>query len=157
MCFFISQFFLLYFIESATYQRCVEKKLYLAPDRISPSPPVTIRRALEMCDFKLRTLSEPKVKFSPLLLPFATVQMGVVFGGRSPSSFPRGREPTLERSGFVFSLSRLSSFSFFSLHFAATLAEKRIKSGNEGCKAAGSFLPRQSHSTGSFALSLRGG
>jgi len=49
----------------------------------------------------------------------------------------------------------VSSFSLFSLHFSVTLAEKRIKSGNEGCKAPGSFLPRQSHSAGSFTLSLR--
>lgn len=42
----------------------------------------------------------------------------------------------------------------FSLHFTAVLAKKRIKSGNEGCKAPGSFLPRQSHSAGSFTLSL---
>lgn len=42
--------------------------------------------------------------------------------------------------------------SLFSLHFAATLAEKRIKSGNEGRKVSGSFLPRQSLSTGSFVF-----
>lgn len=44
-----------------------------------------------------------------------------------------------------------------SLHFPAAFAKKRIKSGNEGCEAPGGFLPRQSPSAGSFALSLWAG
>lgn len=95
-----------------------------------------------MCDLKPRTLSGSKVKLS---VPFTTVRNCIerrAFDGRSNA---RWADEKLE-APFPSSL--------YSPRFPAAFVKKRIKSGNEGCKAPGSFLPRQSHSAGSFALSL---